>query len=431
MTEVNVRDVVLDILLEILEKKEYSHLVLAQVLEKYQYLNKQQRSFITRTVQGTLERMMELDAVLDRFSSVPVRKMKPVIRNLLRESVYQILYMDGVRDAAVCDEAVKLAKKRGFYQLRGFVNGVLRSVCRNREQISFPDLSTRYSMPEWIVNMWTDSYGTEETERILAAFLSPAPTWIRVNTEQISVTGLKEELGREGISARGDADLPYALQMDGYDYLQGMQAFVGGFFYVQDISSMKAVAAAGIKPGMTVLDVCGAPGGKSLDAAMLLQGSGSVECRDISDYKVELIRQNRDRCCVKNMVPVKMDALCYDPDSAERADVVIADLPCSGLGIIGKKPDIKYHMTGQKALELAELQRKILDVVCLYVKPGGKLLYSTCTIHEAENQENVDWFLKAHPEFACEKMEQLLPAAGQQDGFFYAVLHKEGASDGN
>lgn len=431
MTEVNVREVVLDTLLEILERGGYSHLVLAQVLEKYQYLDKQQRSFITRCVQGTVERRMELDAVLDRFSNTPVKKMKPLMRNLLRESVYQLLYMDGVRDAAVCDEAVKLAKKRGFYQLRGFVNGVLRSVCRNREQLIFSEPAIRYSMPQWIIDLWRAAYEEERIEQMLAAFLAPAPTWIRVNTEKISPAELTKMLREDGISVEACREIPWALRIEGYDSLPGMSAFSQGLFYVQDISSMRAVAAVQIAPGMTVLDVCGAPGGKSLDIALRMKGSGTVECRDLTEYKVELIRQNAERLQVKNLFPVRMDATLADSASKESADMVVADLPCSGLGIIGKKPDIKYQMTKEKALELVKLQRQILSVACDYVKPGGVLLYSTCTIHTQENQGNVEWFLEKHPQFSCEKMEQILPEAGQQDGFFYAVLHKQGVSDEN
>ena len=362
MTEVNTREIILDILLEILERGGYSHLVLQQVLEKYQYLSKQQRSFITRVVQGTLERRIELDAVLDQVSGTPVRKMKPVIRTILRESVYQILYMDGIRDAAVCDEAVKLAKKRGFYQLRGFVNGVLRNICRKKEKFSFSDPSIRYSLPRWILELWRQEYTDEEIGEIGSAFLAAAPTWIRVNTARISPDELAEQLETEGISVTPDAELPYALKIDGYDYLQGMRSFMEGLFYVQDISSMRAVAAAGLarqrEAGpVKVIDVCGAPGGKSLDAGLLTAGNAAVECRDISGYKVDLIAQNIARCGLSSVQAVKKDALIWDEGSKESADVVLADLPCSGLGIIGKKPDIKYHMTPEKAEDLVRLQR--------------------------------------------------------------------------
>ena len=425
MTDVNTRGIILDCLSEILERGAYSHLVLQQVLEKYAYLEKQQRSFITRVVQGTLERRIELDAVLDQFSKTPVKKMKPLIRNILRSGVYQILYLDGVPDAAVCDEAVKLAKKRGFYQLSGFVNGVLRSVCRNREKIVFSDPSVRYSMPQWILDLWRQTYDEKTVVGMLEAFLTPAPTTVRVNTERIAPEELKARLEEKGVSVMICPDLSYALNIDGYDRLAGMEEFREGLFYVQDLSSMLAVEAAGIAPGDTVIDVCGAPGGKSLDAAMLLRGSGSVECRDISDRKVALIAENIRRCGLDGVQAVKKDALVRDEASAESADVVLADLPCSGLGIIGKKPDIKYHMTPEKLRDLADLQLRMLDVVCAYVRPGGTLLYSTCTVNPGENQENVERFLEKHSEFSCESMEQLLPVSGKQDGFFYAALRRE------
>lgn len=420
--------------MEILERGSYSHIVLQQVLEKYQYLDKRQRSFITRVVQGTVERKIEMDAVLDAVSATPVKKMKPVIRTILRFSVYQIMYLDGVRDAAVCDEAVKLAKKRGFYQLRGFVNGVLRSVCRQAGQLEFHDLSTRYSVPQWLIDLWRQEYDDKTIEQMLMAFLAPAPTTIRVNTDRISVEELKERLGKKGILVKEHPRLPYALVIDQFDHLKGMEEFSSGLFYVQDVSSMMVAQEAGLKLGDYVIDVCGAPGGKSLHAASLLAGTGMVECRDLSEEKVSLIRQNISRSGRNNIRAVKMDATLYDEASRQKADVLFCDLPCSGLGIIGKKPDIKYHMTPEKIASLVLLQRQILGVCASYVKDQGTMVYSTCTIDRQENQDNVTWFLGGHPEFSCVKMEQMLPVEGEQDGFFYAVLKKneiEGSVSGN
>lgn len=421
MTEINTREIMVECLTEILERGAYSHLVLQKVLTKYQYLEKRQRAFLTRTVQGTLERKIELDAVLDQFSSTPVKKMKPFIRNLLRGSVYQILYMDGIPDAAVCNEAVKLAVKKGFGPLRGFVNGVLRNISRKKGEISFSDLSVRYSMPGWILDLWSGEHDSRTLERMLEAFLTPAPTFIRVNTRRISPEELQRRLEKKGVKVRPHPTLRGGMWMEDYDHLSGLEEFEEGLFFVQDVSSMTAVEAAGICPGDRVLDVCGAPGGKSMDAALLC-GDGEVECRDVSDYKVGLIRENAARCGFSNIRAAKADARIPDEASVGSADVVLADLPCSGLGTIGKKPDIKYRVTPEQIDSLAQLQRQILDVVCAYVKPGGRLLYSTCTISPKENQENVADFLERHPEFTREKMEQILPKAGVCDGFFYAVL---------
>lgn len=426
MTEPNLREIAVDIIYEILERDAYSHLVLRAALEKYQYLSKQQRSFITRVTQGTVERVIQIDAVLTQFVKKPkVSKMKPMIRTILRSAVYQILFMDGTPDSAVCNEAVKLAKKKGYAGLGGFVNGVLRSISRDRENISFDTLSVRYAMPQWIVDLWSDSYGDEELETILCALLQEKRTCIRVNTARITREELKHRLEAEGISAEDCEEIPYALYLSDYDYLHAIPEFEEGLFYVQDFSSMMAAHAAGVREGDNIIDVCAAPGGKSLHVAELLRGTGHVEARDVSDYKVSLMRENIAKSGLTNVCAVKMDATVYDEASAETADIVICDAPCSGLGVIAAKPDIKYRMTREKQLELVKLQRQILDTVCAYVKRGGTLLYSTCTICRDENQDNVEWFLRNHPEFVAEEIRQLLPVAGMQDGFFYARMKRK------
>lgn len=426
MTDPNLRDITYEILDQILEQDGYSHLVLGGALEKYQYLSKQQRAFITRVVQGTTERVIQLDAVINQFVKKPkVAKMKPAIRTILRSSVYQLLYMDGVPDSAVCNEAVKLAKKKGYAGLGGFVNGVLRNISRNKESIAFAGLSEQYAMPQWMIDLWRESYSEEQVEEILSAFLQEKKTCIRVNTARISKEELIERLVAREISVEECREIPYCLYISGYDYLKAILEFTEGLFYVQDFSSMMVAHVADIKKDDVIIDVCAAPGGKSLHAAELLQGTGSVEARDVSDYKVSLIQENITKSGMTNIRAVKMDATVYDEASKETADVVICDVPCSGLGVMAKKPDIKYHMTREAQLELAKLQRQILDTVHNYVKPGGTLLYSTCTICQDENQENVTWFLEQHKDFVLEDMKQLLPKAGTRDGFFFAKLKKE------
>ena len=426
MTDPNLRDITYEILDQILEQDGYSHLVLGGALEKHQYLTKQQRAFITRVVQGTVERVLQLDTVINQFVKKPkVSKMKPAIRTILRSSVYQLLYMDAVPDSAVCNEAVKMAKKKGYGGLGGFVNGVLRNISRNKDAITFSGLSETYAMPQWIVDLWLDTYGTEQTEEILSSFLQEKKTCIRVNTGRISKGELQQRLQSRNISVEECREIPYCLYIWDYDYLKAIPEFSEGLFYVQDFSSMMVAHVAGIRQDDVILDVCAAPGGKSLHAAELLQGTGSVEARDVSDYKVGLMEENIRKSGLKNIRAVKMDATVYDEASAEKADVVICDVPCSGLGVIAKKPDIKYHMSREKQLSLVALQRQILDTVCRYVKPGGTLLYSTCTICRDENQDNVTWFLQQHKDFAVEDMQQLLPKGGTRDGFFYAKMKKE------
>lgn len=429
--QVNIRELVLDILMEVTRGEAYSHLVIRSVLEKYQYLEKQERAFLSRVSEGTIEHMIEIDYIIDQFSKVKTAKMKPVIRNIIRMSVYQLKYMDSVPASAACNEAVKLAKKRGFSSLSGFVNGVLRNIGRNLSQISYPDetkepikaVSVRYSAPEWLVKQWMEAYGIERTKEILASFLQEAPITIRANTGKITPIELQQRLEREGVTVtkvemEGHPELVYALAISDFDYLKALKSFQEGLFYVQDISSMLVKEYASVKQGDTVFDVCAAPGGKSLHIAEALNGTGYVEARDLTEYKVNLIQENMLRHHVTNMQARQMDATVLDEASIGKADVVIADLPCSGLGILRKKSDIKYRMNPEKEKELIQLQRQILNVVCQYVKPEGALIYSTCTIHCGENEENVTWFVENHPEFQLEKMEQIFPAKNYGDGFF-------------
>lgn len=417
----NTRELALDMLLAIDRDGQYSHLVLRDVLDKYQYLSKQERAFLTRLTEGTVERMLTLDYVIDQFSKTKVKKMKPLIRELMRLSVYQIMYMDGVPDAAVCNEAVKLARKRGFSGLSGFVNGVLRSVARGWKNVTFQNESVRYSVPEWIIDGWNADYGRDVTEKMLEAFMQPAKITVRTNTQKCTPEELKDRLSQEGVTVEAIEGISYAFALSGFDYLAGLGSFQDGWFYVQDISSMTVAHAADPKKGDYIIDVCAAPGGKSSHLAELLDGSGMVEARDLTEYKVGLIEENILRHDLHNMKAVQQDATLFDETSVEKADILICDLPCSGLGVIGRKSDIRYKMTAEKAHDLAVLQHEMLDTVWKYVKRGGKLIYSTCTIHKEENEDNVAAFLQKHPQFTLVEQRQIFPMEGS-DGFFVAKM---------
>lgn len=430
---VNTRELILDILMEVTEHQGYSHIILRDVLNKYAYLSRQERAFIARISEGTLERMLEMDMILNQFSKTKVKKMKPVIRNILRMSVYQIKYMDSVPDSATCNEAVKLAVRRGLGGLKGFVNGVLRNISRNKDQIRYPleekepeeYLSVTCSVPLWIVQQWTQEYGYDRTKQMCQSFLESAPLSIRTNLQQTTPQHLKEKLEKEGVSVEENPEFSYAFFISGYDRLDALEAFCEGLFSVQDMASMYVAEAADVQPGAYVIDVCAAPGGKSMHLAEKLQGTGMVEARDLTEYKVDLMEKNIARCQLKNMKAVQWDATIKDADSVEKADVVIADLPCSGLGVMGRKPDIRYRVTPEDVQALAALQRKILSVVQEYVKPGGTLVYSTCTVTRAENDGNVQWFGEQYPEFQFENMRQLYPGEGRHDGFFIAKWKKQ------
>lgn len=442
------RELVLAVLMEVTRENTYSHIALRNVLEKYQYLDKKERAFITRVSEGTLEHMIEMDYIINQFSKVKVNKMKPVIRNIIRSAVYQLKYMDSVPNSAVCNEAVKLAVKKGFGNLRGFVNGVLRNIARSLDTISYPDksnvkeyLGVRYSMPEWILDLWLKEYNKETIETMLQDFQAEKPTTIRCNLHKISVEDLIAKLEAENVKVTKHPYLSYALNISDYNYLGELESFQDGDFTVQDISSMLVSEVAAPKQGDYIIDVCAAPGGKSLHLADKLDGSGHVEARDLTEYKVSLIQENIERTGMTNIEAIQKDATQMDVDSKEKADVVIADLPCSGLGVLGKKTDLKYKTSPEGIENLVWLQREMLKAVHTYVKPGGTLVYSTCTISKAENMGNVAWFLKEFPEFQladirenlCDELKdvvqekgcmQFLPGLQKSDGFFIAKFQR-------
>lgn len=452
---INIREILLDLLMEIEKSNIPSHIALNQMLTKYQYLDKKDRSFLSRVYRGTLEYRIRLDYVINLYSKVKVNKQKPLIRSLLRMSVYQILFMDSVPDGAVCNEAVKLAVKRGFAPLRGFVNGVLREICRQADAIPYPEeakdplayLQVMYAMPAWIIGLWSHYYPADTVKAMCAAALEPSELTVRcikppdVASMEETVNGLCHQLAEQGIEARPAGRLPYALHLTGVDFLNRVESFRTGQFVVQDLSSMLVVEAAGIKPGDTIIDVCAAPGGKSLHAASKLDGKGQILARDLTEKKVDLIRENILRTRTELIRPQVCDACVSNPEDAATAQVVLADLPCSGLGVMGRKPDIKDHMTLEKMDQLVLLQREILSVVWEYVVPDGTLIYSTCTVNPHENIGNVQWFTENYPFELCpltadcfdglEDSEkgyiQLLPGIHGCDGFFLAKLRRKHA----
>lgn len=440
-TEVNLRELALEVLLAVTRDHAYSHTVIRGMMDKYQYLGKHERNFLKRVCEGTLEHMIWIDYVINQFSKVKVNKMKPLIRCILRSSVYELKFMDAIPPSATCNEAVKLARKRGFQNLGGFVNGVLRNISRNLDNVSLPDakqspiqyFSVKYSMPEWMIEMWREAYSQQQMEEFLGAFLTEPPTSVRVNPLKSTKEELRQELALEGVTVRDNEDVPGALYLENYDFLGKLSSFQAGKFYVQDVSSMQVALWARPKPGDYILDVCAAPGGKSIHLAeMLWQAEkqqdvvpGTVEARDLTEYKVSLIEENIESCGLPNIRAVQADARILDEAQIGKADIVVADLPCSGLGVLGRKADVKYRVTPKDCQELCGLQRQILHTVQQYVKPQGILMYSTCTINSMENEENVKWFLKEHPDFQLERQQQILPRKGQNDGFFLAKLKKQ------
>lgn len=431
--QVNLRNLVLKMLLET-EKGKKSHVILKETLDHNMELNKQQRAFITRLYQGTLERRIELDYMIDQFSKTPIHKMKPVIKEILRMAVYQLKYMESVPASAVCNEAVKLAQKWKFTNLKGFVNGVTRNIERNLDKVKYPEeiterLSVIYSVPKWLIDMWITQYGIEKTKLMLDSLYVDRPTTVRCNTTKASVKDIIANLEYCDVTVKQSEIYENALFLSGYDNLNQLDVFQAGMITVQDLSSMIAGLAANPGKGDYIIDVCAAPGGKSVHMAEMLEGTGMVDSRDLTEYKVGLMEENIKRMGYKNVKTSVKDATVVDEESVEKADIVMADLPCSGLGVIGNKSDIKYNISEKQIKELAELQREILKVVSCYVKPGGRLIFSTCTVNKMENQENVKWIEENLP-FRLNSMEGILPKQLEGKEGYVQIFPGEYGMDG-
>ncbi len=402
----------LETLLDVEKNKKKLDEAVHEKLKNYPKLQKSRRSFYVRLTEGTCEIKIRLDYIIGSYSDVKINKIKPVILNILRLSVYQIYEMDSVPESAIVNEAVKLTVKKGFSRLKGFVNAVLRSILRDKENIKWPDdnntdqyISVKYSMPLFLVRKWLNIYGTKKTEEICKAFLLKHPVSIHVKDKSNAAKNLE----KEGVTVK-KADFPKnAYYIEDFDRIESLSEFKNGNIYIQDISSQLAVYCAGIKKDDLVLDMCAAPGGKSLLAADILKETGMVISRDVSENKVKLIKENVERMGYKNISAYTFDALVSDLKSERKFDVVMVDAPCSGYGIIGKKADIKYTASGEKEDELSKIQKEILNNAAKYVKKGGRLLFSTCTISKAENEDNVFYFLKMHPEFKAFSLDEYLP----------------------
>lgn len=485
----NARELALDALLEMEQDGVYANTLIRGVLDKYDYEDPREKAFFKRLVEGTLEHGFAIDWALDRVSRTPVAKMKPLIRALLRLSACQILYLEHVPDSAACNEAVKLARKRGFSGLSGFVNGVLRSLSGQKETLAWPDpekepvksLSLRFGLPEWLIALWREQYGQEALEARLPGFAAKRPVIIRFSrprggawlTEAADVRsggacGMKgpypdlwahavpeaEARTVAAIRAMGVMAAPHPLFEGAYalENVPGVEALPGfaeGQFYVQDVSSMLAVAAAGIGPGMRVLDLCSAPGGKAILAAEYAGREGRVLAGDVSGAKTAQIEANLARMGCENIETRIWDACVFLPELEGWADVVLADVPCSGFGVLSRKKDIRYRVRREDLDALTKLQGKILAAARRYVRPGGVLLYSTCTVDRLENEdmaeafvretegasgadaarfapESLDPFLPARlrSEQTAKGMLQLWPGQYDTDGFFMARLRR-------
>ena len=447
------RDIVYRILVEKEESGSYVGDILEVQLRKNQFQDKQIRAFITRLTEGVVEREITLDFLIKKFSKTPFNKIKTEIKVILRMGIYQILYMDSVPDRAAVSESVKLAEAHKLKGLTGYVNAVLRAVVKAREDNRINGMlcssrEVRFSTPKWLTDFLVKTYGKETADKILSAQFENRSTSIRVNTTKISPEELRNSFEEQKIKTEEGRLSKKALLIDEYDFIRKLPGFGKGFFSVQDESSMYAVerlldaSKAGaledsevgrnteIAEGtetVDVLELCAAPGGKSLYMAELLGERGRVTARDLTVAKTDLIRENAERLGLENVEVQERDAVCLDGDMIGRADIVIADVPCSGLGVMGHKNDIKYNVSEEGMKELSKLGKTILRNAAMYVKDGGVLMFSTCTINPGENGDVVHSYLEENGTsdgFKLIEERTFLQGIDPCDGFYYAILGK-------
>ena len=418
----NQRKLAVSILLKIENDNAYSNLTLASFLKDTD-LNNEGKAFVSALVYGVLDRKITLDFVLSKFMKTPIKKTAPFTLCVLRTALYQIMFMEKVPESAAVNEAVKLIKKSKENRNAGFVNAVLRSVLRAENLIpqgdSIKDLSLRFSAPEWIVESFVCDYGKETAIKLLEESLKFAPVTLRVNTLKTTADALKEKLGTKS----DDTVFLNSLILEkGFD-LANNELYKQGLFHVQDLASQKAISVLCPKPNERVLDICAAPGGKTFTMAELMENKGEIIACDLYEHRVGLIDEGAKRLGIDIIKPIVSDAEIFNEALGE-FDVVLCDVPCSGLGVIRRKPDIKYK-TENDFTELCEIQYKILCNAVKYLKSGGKILYSTCTLRRAENEDIVNRFLNEHNCFKKVTEKTLMPHIDKTDGFYYALLEKE------
>jgi 16S rRNA (cytosine967-C5)-methyltransferase len=411
------REIALYAITDILGEKGYNNIVLRKTLNKNKQLSVVQRGFVTELVNGTLRNLIHIDYIISSFSKTPLPKVKPMVLNTLRLAVYQLVYMDKVPDSAACNEAVALIKKKGLAGLSGYVNGVLRNVARNKDSVKYPDedkepvkfLSVKYSYPEWIIEYWLKSFDYDKVKLMCAENNLAPRVGICINTCKTNREELKAALARDNIAVTDGCISDDSLCISKTSDISEAEAYGEGLFHIMDESSMLAVKILDPHRGDTVMDVCAAPGGKSFYCGYLMGNEGKIISGDVHEHKIELLREGAQRLGLDCIAPTLADASVFNEKYAGTADRLIADAPCSGLGLVKKKPDIKYNKTYDDIESLVKIQRDILTASAAYVKKGGYLVYSTCTVSSLENEENVKWFLNNF-DFESVDISNLLPS---------------------
>ncbi|NLB74223.1 MAG: 16S rRNA (cytosine(967)-C(5))-methyltransferase RsmB [Firmicutes bacterium] len=412
------REAALLALMEIDRKNAYARQARDRILHSGD-LAMRDRAFCTQLIFGVTKHRKTVDHIIDTFSTRRVRKMDPVTRNTLRLGIYQIHYLDEIPKHAVVYECVALARKHAHPGSAGFVNAVLRSALRNPGAIRFPDfakdpvsyISLKHSHPEWLVSRWIKRLGPEETERLCQANNEEPPLTIRTNTLKIARWDLILRLGHEGFEAIPSHLVDEAIEIRNTGDLFSHELHLGGMFMAQDIASMLVSYVLSPEPNENVMDLAAAPGGKATHIAQLMGDTGQVIACDVHEHRLDLIRQNLQHLAITSVMPILCDSRRLPDDiRTMKFDKVLLDAPCSGTGVLRRRADLRWQRTDEDLRGLVALQRELLESAACLVKPGGALVYSTCSIEPEENAELISRFLSEHPEFSKDRAEPYLPA---------------------
>lgn len=401
----NARDLAMHILYDIEYNGAYSNMAIKNAFLKNRDISLVDKGFVTRLVYGVVSRKLTLEYIISQYSKIKLKKISKYILIILKMGIYQLEFMDKVPDSAAVNESVKLAKRYGHGASAGFVNGLLHTVIKNK--VKFPDdeilrLSYEYSYPENLIKKWCDDFGFDFTKELISKMNEDAKITLRVNTEKITA----EELVKENENFKISPLYENALICEGFD-VGNSEIYKSGKVIAQDISAMMASLVLSPKSGEKVLDICAAPGGKTTHIAQLMNNTGEVVACDIHEHKIKIIEENAKRMGFDIIKSKLMDATKLNDEFLEQFDKVLADVPCSGYGIIRRKPDIKWK--NENTDDICAVAKEILTNASKYVKIGGELVFSTCTINKEENEERLKEFLKDNKNFETVDITEYLP----------------------